>query len=955
MDDRLICGVDFANAKADIGKTALRTLSHIQTWLEYGPSPGKWKLATQRNRIRRQFGAWLENCLGWMCKRQRRHVEGRRNFRLAASVVARSEAELYGLSSPRFALRADIGRMGFVNIRRLQLFAERFECRFPGQGNNHKLRQNILKSICIADSLIVRPKWCSEYHVLGSGLDGLYGEEFGDVESTPFMQHTPIGGGMCAQAVCFMSMVCYAQTANFIPCVAEITHSHQQATGEMALGGMKVNEVVRFFNEYRRERPCMESGEPIGLRASLGFVSAHPDKLAEARVALSSYLESRVPIVLPVDLYRMWGRLPGKKKTRIGESLLLGNRVPIVPKMPECIRESGHMVLLVGSKPDTGSNEEKQFLVNDPASLPFIPASLGDLFEVRQYRPGCGPANLAWQSPMMPIPITPSKVKMQLLQTAPDKPRFLEDDTSWMREGLIDIAKMVNHVNAADPDMRHLPSYGDDSWPGQFRLVDFAGDADSIEKQLAGFPCHGVRALRHLATDGRLHAQWYWIQYISPKDKSRDPSSLWVWDAQQEPSVLAGLSSQKSRDCLKYVLKGDAGEWDVCFSTGAGSADQSKRATDSHVGVPSDTSRMTDGLACSLISSFASEGVVLSEAGRKASKECAGFVKSSVVSDEPASKLPLELYVFMEPEIQAWKKCLDLKYMPDDAVGFLAELTDEAATRITRHLSTSLEKMHCDVIALASFIPEISCPDPIRERGVNAVVRLVKMAHTLQTLGHCVSVVELVAGSRITGCIDSVSNEESDLSVSFHPPEAAADILLSSLKDIVLSFDSMKVRLALELEPGPFFVLGNHKSLVSVAELIAKPDNWMNGNDDVSVGKKRSTQVGFNLDIGHWNIAGIDPDWVRYDDAAKLVRNRIIHAHLSGHHKTAHFGDIPLENSYGECTISPKDVHPWIDLLREINSEASRELPFSGYVSLELEAAKHHHQVTCSFSRLCKI
>jgi len=93
--------------------------------------------------------------------------------------------------------------------------------------------------------------------------------------------------------------------------------------------------------------------------------------------------------------------------------------------------------------------------------------------------------------------------------------------------------------------------------------------------------------------------------------------------------------------------------------------------------------------------------------------------------------------------------------------------------------------------------------------------------------------------------------------------------------------------------------------------------------------------VGVNLDIAHWRLArDITPELV-WD--TPVVRNRIVHAHIAGHHRCSHLGDLPLRD-----LNQPEDFRPWLDLVDRIASDWRDPLlpQFSGYVSLEMEAAK---------------
>jgi len=148
-----------------------------------------------------------------------------------------------------------------------------------------------------------------------------------------------------------------------------------------------------------------------------------------------------------------------------------------------------------------------------------------------------------------------------------------------------------------------------------------------------------------------------------------------------------------------------------------------------------------------------------------------------------------------------------------------------------------------------------------------------------------------------------------------------------------LPIDKYPVRLALELEPGPYFVLPDEAALRQIAGRL-KGDRVLH------------SRVGFNLDIAHWRLAKVPVP----SDSDTTLKERVVHAHLSGHHRRAHFGDIPPLD-----LNAASDFDPWLDLLEGIalSTQAREASPgFSGYVSLEAEAAKNVEIVQQSVRQL---
>lgn len=95
------------------------------------------------------------------------------------------------------------------------------------------------------------------------------------------------------------------------------------------------------------------------------------------------------------------------------------------------------------------------------------------------------------------------------------------------------------------------------------------------------------------------------------------------------------------------------------------------------------------------------------------------------------------------------------------------------------------------------------------------------------------------------------------------------------------------------------------------------------------------SKVGFNLDPDLSALAGIKMETVRNQPS---IRDRVWQVHASGFHSTAHFGDcVPSDENL-------KALGQWFDFVRELDSSDGRQLrcaelaPFSGCVSIELEA-----------------
>ena len=183
-------------------------------------------------------------------------------------------------------------------------------------------------------------------------------------------------------------------------------------------------------------------------------------------------------------------------------------------------------------------------------------------------------------------------------------------------------------------------------------------------------------------------------------------------------------------------------------------------------------------------------------------------------------------------------------------------------------------------------------------------------------------IIELVAGSRVTG----IEKKSDGFHLAFTSDKDALDNCVTNLRAIVERCRHLEdaVVWAIELEPGPLFTVRDWATLKALCDKLA--------NDPIL-----NTNVGVNLDISHWRMGQSGSP--RKDAlTAAMVRDssvfrQIVHAHISGHDRKAHFGDLPLDIEHAE-----REYFPWLALLRHRAAFKDRNLPFSGYVSLELEA-----------------
>lgn len=342
-----------------------------------------------------------------------------------------------------------------------------------------------------------------------------------------------------------------------------------------------------------------------------------------------------------------------------------------------------------------------------------------------------------------------------------------------------------------------------------------------------------------------------------------------------------------------------------------------------------------------------------------------------------------EIYLFMQRELKSACRLMELRGTPTSAVHLLQMVGEESAGTSADKLADRIVTLFQATMAtprisgLATFIPEISSFDePAARRGQFAVAGALRIASALARRTGSPQITELVAGRRISdirrwpeaevdavlqkqnqkffGKSDGDSRARITLDESTLQPSARQVRVLSwpdaemlqkhLLESLVKAIDLSgvdllrdRVSIALELEPGPLYLLRDWETLTSLCAQL-------NHHEHPAI--RQAT--GFNLDIAHWRLAEISAEQVRADaetgavcspsgtGVRTSVLQRVVHAHAAGHHPAGHFADGPLLRP-GKLA-SEEHFRPWIDLLKERRTLYS-PLPFSSQVSLEFEAA----------------
>lgn len=448
-------------------------------------------------------------------------------LRFAPSIILRSEAELLGVSSPRFAVRAKLSLNSFVNVRRREELARSVMAAYEDSDLDlASLHERICNSSWIADSLLEPPEdYGPDYHILQSRLHALYGET-AMASGTPFVTHMLLGGGLCAQATCFMALA--LATDAKVYGIAEITKLATSATHRLGINGLNAYQITSFF------RDCIPSTGAT-LQQLTDENAKQIERLGDA---LRAYLQSNCPVIVPLSCSRVFGQhivTPNAKHRPMiettGEIVIAdGRRKVPLPKPKQlrtmlCQKGDLHAILLVGCH-----RAHDEFIYNDPATYPFLRASLTQLFNARPY---VAPPSKGSDRPLLEsdlekfqfIPVTPAGVRLPLLDVNVDVPDLEEPEgkRQEVRMGLLTaISKELKTGKRSGLKYRVVTQ-------SSLRLIRCPGKGWGRELAAA----FGIEPIPLDSIPDCLPNQYYWVYYLPCGTEDGDVArSLWFWNAQ---------------------------------------------------------------------------------------------------------------------------------------------------------------------------------------------------------------------------------------------------------------------------------------------------------------------------------------------------------------------------------------------------------------------------------------
>ena len=322
-----------------------------------------------------------------------------------------------------------------------------------------------------------------------------------------------------------------------------------------------------------------------------------------------------------------------------------------------------------------------------------------------------------------------------------------------------------------------------------------------------------------------------------------------------------------------------------------------------------------------------------------------------------------DLYLLMEKDVDEWSKVFRFKSAPRTAYEFLALISRDSEphrywTQIAEMVCNNAKRGGASIVAITSFFPEINAA-PESPRVADSIGLLTSLMGIAIEISRVQKNERVPTIQSVTGSVISSFERYSDPKLdrdgrkTMHARRLDDMRLIrflltnigTAIKRIQEHYDSAivsKLRVPLELEPGPLYLLRDPQSLDAFdAEITASS-------------KEIADCVGFNLDVPHWwlaektmsqsftsestkKLATNKENWT----VSERLKARIFHAHISGHSERGHFGDFSLSR------LSSNQQSHFKKLLQEI-----KRLPNCNYVSLEFEAAKSMPDVEDSVATL---
>ena len=304
---------------------------------------------------------------------------------------------------------------------------------------------------------------------------------------------------------------------------------------EIALDGLKLTEIVDALR-----------AKEVGLWAHIQNPLLQ-EPYNNTELAMRAYVQSRIPLIVELDLGRMFGNLPENEIDNPEQpGLLQRNNPELKVRIEELNKVLTHVVVLVGCH----RTNKDTFYLNCSATYPVIEATLAELRQARSYNSqefkGTENANLR---DFRFVSVTPKKVRLHLLRADAD-------------EGLLEyVARIQNSQFEVLTKVPKLEPGNTSSYRlGEFRLVELGSALESVDMEFLGEAGHAESELCTLmalaAAD--MEISWVWIQKWNFVKDGEEFTSIWLWNA-EFAKYEHGNDSLRHRLAACFVLRD--GSW----------------------------------------------------------------------------------------------------------------------------------------------------------------------------------------------------------------------------------------------------------------------------------------------------------------------------------------------------------------------------------------------------------
>jgi hypothetical protein len=287
---------------------------------------------------------------------------------------------------------------------------------------------------------------------------------------------------------------------------------------------------------------------------------------------------------------------------------------------------------------------------------------------------------------------------------------------------------------------------------------------------------------------------------------------------------------------------------------------------------------------------------------------------------------------------------------------------EDSFKRIQDRLIELVSNKDVIIPAFASYFPDVTSENAHRRQ--HAIQAIANSADLALTLHHQFEskvphpILEIVCGSLLDRRSGPQAGSGCD-EIDVGGREYKLTKLCDSLQQVVDRVQALqpargwahcRFTIALEMEPGPTYVLNSADAMHSVAQRL----DGTHPRDQKTFAASLGPHVGFNLDIAHMRIAEIVPQCAAHANAKQRlsagVEQRIVHSHISDH---------PGMHTHDQYVGSWTNIHaekagyqPHLQLLLQRAADKTPIVPFSRCVAVELEGCNRIFTIHDSLSRL---